>query len=86
MTAYWGTTWGPHPKYALLPLLLVLGVVGWVAYKNPEAFQSSTATRVTAMKPVEGGEAAVSEMPIAVRYGVPTEQTVHLWTEHKSVP
>ena len=86
MTAYRGHAWGPHPKHALLPLVLVLGVVGWVAYKNPEPVQSSTATKVTAMKPVEGGEVAAKGLPIEVRYGVPTGQTVHLWPEHKSVP
>ena len=85
MTSYRANNWGPHPKHALLPLLLVLGVVGWVAYKNPEPLQSSTATKVTAMKPVEGGEAVVNELPIEVRYGVPTEQTLHLWPGNKSV-
>lgn len=85
MTSYRGNNWGPHPKHALLPLLLVLGVVGWVAYKNPGSLQSSTATKVTAMKPVEGGETAVNELPIEVRYGVPTEQTLHLWPGNKSV-
>lgn len=85
MTAYRGNIWGPHPKHAILPLLLVLGAVGWVAYKNFESVQSFTATKVTAMKPVEGAEAAVDELPIEVRYGVPTERTLHLWPGHKSV-
>jgi len=81
-----GTTmsniWGPHPKYAVLPVLLVVGVVGWVAAKNPGPIAALTAKKVTAMKPVEGTQASMQELPIQVVYGVPTEQTLHLWSRN----
>jgi hypothetical protein len=35
MDDYQAGIWSPHPKYAVLPVLLVMGVVGWVAAKNP---------------------------------------------------
>jgi hypothetical protein len=75
--------WGPHPKHAILPMLLVLGVVGWVAYKNPGPIQASTAQQVTVMKPIEGAATGAQGMPIEALYGVPTERTVHLWPEHE---
>ena len=75
--------WGPHPKYAVLPVLLVLGVVSWVAAKNPGPIAAATAQKVTAMKPIEGSPAATQELPMEVVYGVPTERTLHLWPGHK---
>lgn len=79
-----GTTmssiWGPHPKYAILPVMLVLGVIGWVAAKNPGPIERPATQKVTAMKPIEGAEAAAQPLPIEVRYGVPTERTLHLWS------
>ena len=83
MDPYRGSIWGPHPKHAILPVLLVLGVVGWVAYKNPGPIQASTAQQVTVMKPIEGTVMGAQEMPIEALYGVPTERTVHLWPEHE---
>jgi hypothetical protein len=74
--------WGPHPKYAVLPVILVLGVVGWVAAKNPGPIAAATAEKVTAMKPIEGEHAGTQELPMEVVYGVPTERTLHLWPEH----
>jgi hypothetical protein len=71
--------WGPHPKYAVLPLVLVLGVVGWVAAENPGPIAAATAQRVTAMKPIGGSPAAAQDLPTEVLYGVPTERTLHLW-------
>ena len=75
--------WGSHPKYAFLPVLLVLGVGGWVAAKNAGAIAVSTAQKVTAMKPIEGGRAGTQELPTKVLYGVPTERTLHLWPEQE---
>jgi hypothetical protein len=71
--------WGPHPKYAILPVILVLGVIGWLAAENPGPIERPAAQPVTAMKPIVGTEAAAQPMPIEVRYGVPTERTLHLW-------
>ena len=75
--------WGPPPKYAVLPVLLVLGVVGWVAAKNPGPIAAATAQKVTAMKPVEGAQAETQELPTEVLYGVPTERTLPLWPEQE---
>jgi hypothetical protein len=78
------STWGPHPKYAILPLVLVLGVVGWVAAKNPGPIAAPTAQKVTAMKPTEGSPAVNQELPTEVLYGVPTERTLHLWPKEET--
>jgi len=81
-----GTTmsniWGPHPKYAILPVILVLGVIGWLATENPGPIERPAAQTVMAMKPIEGTEAAAQPLPIEVRYGVPTERTLHLWSRN----
>jgi hypothetical protein len=82
MNACQGSIWGPHPKYAVLPVLLVVGVVGWVAYTNPGPVEVSAAQKVTVMKPVEGMVPGIQEVPIEAVYGVPTERTMHLWPEH----
>ena len=81
MKGWNSSIWGPHPKYAILPVLFVLGVVGWLAYKQPEPAESSLATTVTAMKPVEGTALAPvsATLPVEVLYGVPTMETMHLW-------
>jgi hypothetical protein len=64
-------------------VFLVLGVVGWVAAKNPGPIAAPTAQKVTAMKPIEGSPVATQELPMEVVYGVPTERTLHLWPGHK---
>lgn len=73
-------TWGPRPTWALLPLL----AAGAVALLAGRAGIAGGATeRVTALKPVAGGEDAVplaGTMPIEVAYGVPTARTIALWT------
>jgi hypothetical protein len=85
MFAWDSSVLGPHPKYAIVPVLAVLAVVGWVAAKNPGPVEVPAGTWVTAMKPVEGSDTAPPspELPIEVRYGVPTEKTLHLWPESK---
>lgn len=83
MSNHLAGVWGPHPKYAVLPVLLVMGVVGWVAAKNPGPIAVPTAQKVTAMKPVEGTQAITQELPTEVLYGVPTERTLHLWPEQE---
>ncbi len=35
MGDYQAGIWGPHPRCGVLPVLLVMGVVGWVAAKTP---------------------------------------------------
>jgi len=66
-----------------VPVLAVLAVVGWVAVKSPGPVEVQTGTPVTVMKPVEGTDLAPpsADMPIEVRYGVPSEGTLHLWPE-----
>ena len=71
--------WGPHPKYAILPVILGLGVIGWLAAENPQPIERPVAKTVTAMKPILGTEATAQPMPIEVHCGVPTERTLHLW-------
>ena len=83
MGNYRADIWGPHPKYAVLPVLLVLGVVGWVAAKNPGPIAAPTAQKVTVMKPIAGAQADTQELPTEVLYGVPTERTLHLWPEQE---
>lgn len=74
--------WGPHPKHAILPAVMVLGIIGWIASANRQPIDSPTATRVTALKPVENGPPAIDHaaIPIEARYGVPSDRTMHLWT------
>ena len=81
MSRWNSRVWGPHPKYAILPALCVLGVVGWLAYRYPEPIDSPRATAVTTMKPVEGTASAPvsATLPMEVLYGVPTVETMHLW-------
>jgi hypothetical protein len=75
---------GPHPKYAVLPVCILLGVIGW-AVSSPAGGQSQGQT-VVALKPVEGEEQAgpapllgAGGLPIEVIYGVPSGRTLHLW-------
>lgn len=73
-------TWGPRPSWALLPLLAAVAVT-LLASRAETA--GGAAERVTALKPVAGGDGAVSlagTMPIEVAYGVPTARTMALWT------
>ena len=58
---------GPHPKYAVVPVLLTLGMLGWIAANNPAPVASADALTVVAMKPVEGaGDAAPAASPTPV--------------------
>lgn len=87
---------GPHPKYAVLPVLLVLALLGWVAANNPAPVASPDAVTVVAMRPVDGGAeapaAAASQtpspitaagLPIEVLYGVPSAATMDLWAPRR---
>ena len=77
-------TWGPHPGYALLPALAILGFCGWILSRNQGPIAPPSGTAVTAMKPIEGADGG--EMPIEVRYGVPTEATAYLWKAKQQLP
>lgn len=50
-----------------------------ISLKKPRASQEALAS-------LAGGEGAANGLPIEVRYGVPTEQNLHLWPEHKRIP
>ena len=58
---------GPHPKYAVVPALLVLGLLGWVAANNPAPSAVAASVAVVAMKPIEGRDEvpAASDSPAA---------------------
>jgi hypothetical protein len=61
---------GPHPKYAVVPVLLVFGLLGWVAANNPApsaAASVADSVAVMAMKPIEGRDEAPAapEVPAA---------------------
>jgi hypothetical protein len=71
------STWGPHPIHALLPAVVMLAFSGWVWFANRGPLPALPVA-VVALRPVDG-TAAATEMPIEVRYGVPTERTLHLW-------
>ena len=75
--------WGPHPKYAILPVSAVLSVIAWVAIQNTDPIANPTAQQITVMKPIDGIAVGAPQMPIEARYGVPTERTLHLWPEHE---
>jgi len=76
-------SWGPHPKYAILPVSAVLSVIAWVAIQNPAPVANPTAQKITVMKPIDGIAVGTTQMPIEVRYGVPTERTLHLWFKYE---
>jgi len=58
MVGFPGTFWGPHPIHAILPVLLVLGVVGWVVAQNPWPIEAAEAQKVIAVcRFVPGAEA-----------------------------
>jgi hypothetical protein len=80
--------WGPHPTYAILPLLAVGCVLGWVALGEARAAEGLR--KATATRPVADGSAArgssenalstdPESLPIEVRYGVPASRTLHVW-------
>ena len=78
---------GPHPKYAVLPVCILLALVGWGISRSNAG---PNATTVVAMKPVAGDEQpapalvlATSGLPIEVIYGVPSGRTRHLWEPTK---
>lgn len=75
------SVWGPQPRYAIGPLLLVFGILSWVGYENPRPMESPAATTMTVMKPVEGTAIAppAGDLPMEILYGVPTSDTKHLW-------
>jgi hypothetical protein len=90
---------GPHPKYAVVPVLLVLGLLGWVAANNPAppAAPEADAVAVVAMKPIEGGDEApaapgadrarvirtTAGLPVEVLYGMPSAATMDLWSPRR---
>ncbi|MCE9631913.1 MAG: hypothetical protein K8S94_14510 [Planctomycetia bacterium] len=71
--------WGPHPLHAILPVLAIIGFSGWVWFANRGPLADTARMAVTALKPIDGTAADPAELPIEVRYGVPTERTLHLW-------
>lgn len=83
--------WGPRPRWAIAPLVVVMAVLGWVV-SRPDA-DGPGPLAVTALKPLppgsvtEAGDEATSMagriggMPIEVRYGVPSPRTARYWAE-----
>lgn len=73
-------TWGPRPRWALVPLAGVAAVVATLPWsERPVGGQP---TVVTAFKPAADGgpvPSAPSAMPIEVVHGVPSPATLHLW-------
>jgi len=74
---------GPHPKYAVLPVCILLALVGWGVSRSDAGEAART---VVAMKPIAGEEGALTALPLAasglpieVIYGVPSGRTLHLW-------
>jgi hypothetical protein len=72
-------TWGPHPLFAILPVVAMLGCSGWIWLANRGPLPAPSEVAIVALKPVTGLSAEPAELPIEVRYGVPTERTLHLW-------
>lgn len=72
-------TWGPSPMYAVVPVILAVGLAASVWAANGEPLPSPSGVAVTVLKPVHGAVAAVDTLPIDVVYGVPSERTIHLW-------
>ena len=75
--------WGPRPRWAIIPLAVLGGVLGWVAVRQSAEVDEPVA--VTALKPVPGdgisSGAGAEGLPIEVRYGVPSPPTARLWLE-----
>lgn len=79
--------WGPRFRFAALPILAVAVLVIRVAGSTGPTGQAG-ATPVTVLKPVSDGIAVpdvgaaipAGEMPIEVRYGVPSTRTIRFWT------
>ncbi len=69
--------WGPRPMFAVLPAVALLAFSGWVWFANRGPLPSAPVT-VVALKPLDGAIAG-TDLPIEVRYGVPTEPTLPLW-------
>lgn len=83
MTMFPRGFFGPHPKYAVLPVCVLLALVGFGISRSTAGQNAQT---VVAMKPVAGDEQpvptaplAASGLPIEVIYGVPSGRTRHLW-------
>lgn len=71
-------TWGPEPLFAVIPAVAAFGAAGWIWLAHADAARSPSAIRVTALRPVERGDAGAT-LPIEVSYGVPDEKSLHLW-------
>lgn len=85
---------GPQPRWAILPLVAVGAILGWVAAR--QTADGDGPQPVTALKPIpvdveetaareehdaRGVAVAGPAMPIEVRYGVPSPRTARLWSE-----
>lgn len=88
MTMFPPGFFGPHPKHAVLPVCILLGLVGWGVSRSTGG--EPAGQTVVAMKPVAGDEQPVpalplsaSGLPIEVIYGVPSGRTRHLWEPTK---
>ena len=81
-----GETWGPRPRWALLPLLGAAGALAVADRPILPGARPGTAVAVTALKPVAGDDDPAPSsglheagMPIEVLYGVPSARTAALW-------
>jgi hypothetical protein len=81
---------GPHPRHAVVPVLLVLVLLGWIAAHDPAAEGSGDANAVVATTPSTGGDdapggqtppsaAGTTDVPVEALYGVPSSRIMHLW-------
>jgi hypothetical protein len=74
--------WGPRPQWALLPVLVMAGIVVSVA-RGPVVVTARRPIDTDApadLSPKEAGDSSPADMPIEVRYGVPSPRTAGLWS------
>jgi hypothetical protein len=62
--------------FALLPAAAILAFSGWVWFANRGPLPTAP-VKVVALKPVDGF--TPPDLPIEIRYGVPTAPTLPLW-------
>lgn len=71
-------TWGPEPLFAVIPAVAAFGAAGWIWLAHADAPRGAASIRITALRPVEGGDGSAT-VPIEAAYGVPDEKTLHNW-------
>lgn len=71
-------TWGPSFLYAIPVIAAAFGAAGWAWSANRGPLPERSAVGITALKPVDGSLVAQASSAEAA-FGVPSEQTLHLW-------